>query len=79
MSRLADRDEIVRHYDGAANPIGHAYDREGFRKLLAPFEVREFFYHFFPVRALGLSLPRPLHRAMQQMLPFLIVATAHKR
>jgi SAM-dependent methyltransferase len=79
MSRLADRDEIVRHYDGATNPIGRAYDREGFRRLLAPFEVREFFYHFFPMRALRLSLPRPLHGAMQQALPFMIVATARKR
>jgi hypothetical protein len=78
ISGLSSSDEIVRHYDGASNPIGRAYDRETFRRLLAPLEVREFFYHLFPMRALGVSLPRPLHRSIQQALPFMIVANARK-
>jgi SAM-dependent methyltransferase len=78
ISTLADRDELVRHYDGAANPIGRAYDRESLRRLLAPLDVREFFHYFFPMRALGLSRPRPLHRMMQRALPFMIVANARK-
>lgn len=79
MSQVADPNEVVRLYDGADNPIGLAYGRTAFRELLAPLEVREFFYHFFPARAFGFRPPRPLHRALQWALPFMIVATVEKR
>ncbi len=78
MSRIGDPGEIVRHYDGKDNPIGLAYDRRAFRQLLMPLEAREFIYHFFPARALGLTLPGTVHRALQWALPFMIVGLVRK-
>jgi 2-polyprenyl-3-methyl-5-hydroxy-6-metoxy-1,4-benzoquinol methylase len=78
MSELGDADEIVRQYDGAENPIGLAYNREEFRQLLGPFEVSQFYYHYFPRRALPIGVPDSVHRVLDRALPFMIYANVVK-
>ena len=59
--RLADPDEIVRHYDGAENPIGRAYSERDFRMIVERhFGVESVYFHFFPARSLPFRLPRAL-------------------
>ncbi len=77
---VADVDELVRMYDGKDNPIGKCYSRKEFLALLEPyFRIRSLFFHFFPVRALPIRLPRPAHRALERMFPFMVFAFAVKR
>ena len=72
--------EIVRRYDGAQNPIGKSYSRQEFVELLEThFHVREIYFHFFPARALGLRIPKALHRVLDRMLPFMIYASVEKK
>lgn len=76
----ADVDEIVRLYDGADNPIGKSYTRQQFVALLEThFHVREVYFHFFPARALGVRIPRALHRLLDSLLPFMIYASLEKK
>lgn len=76
----ADVDEIVRLYDGADNPIGKSYTRAQFTALMeSHFHVREIYFHFFPARALGVRLPRPVHRLLDGLLPFMIYASLEKK
>lgn len=79
LSSISDSDEIVRLYDGAANPIGRCYDRAEFEQLLAPLHIEQIFFHFFPARALPVRIPRQLHRILNRALPFMIVARVRKR
>jgi SAM-dependent methyltransferase len=78
LAQIADPDEIVRRYDGAANPIGRCYGRTELVKLLHPLQVRELFFHFFPARALPFALPLPVHRLLDRATPFMIFARCHK-
>ena len=72
--------EIVRRYDGALNPIGKSYSRREFTELLeVHFHVREVYFHFFPARALGVRMPRALHRVLDRLLPFMIYASLEKK
>jgi 2-polyprenyl-3-methyl-5-hydroxy-6-metoxy-1,4-benzoquinol methylase len=72
--------EMVRQYDGAANPIGKAYSRGQFVAMLSPhFIVRETFLHCFPIRALPFEVPRPLHRWLDRTFGFMIYASLIKR
>lgn len=72
-------DEIVRLYDGAANPIGKSYTRQQFRTMLEKhFLVRETYLHFFPARALPFGVPKVLHRWLDRHLGFMIFATVEK-
>ena len=72
--------EIVRRYDGAQNPIGKSYSRQEFVELLEThFHVREIYFHFFPARALGVRIPKALHRVLDRMLPFMIYASVEKK
>lgn len=72
-------DEIVRVYDGDKNPIGLAYDREEFAKLIGTgFSIDEVFFHFFPARSLPFPIPRWLHRLLDRRLPFMIYARLTK-
>ncbi|MCZ8383020.1 hypothetical protein [Achromobacter xylosoxidans] len=73
-------DEIVRLYDGGDNPVGKAYTREEFIRMLSPhFAVRETFLTFFPARALPVPIPAWLHRWLDRRMGFLIHATMVKK
>lgn len=78
MSELSDANEIVRQYDGADNPIGLAYSRDEFRELLGPFEVDQFYFHYFPRRALPVAIPDAVHRVLDRTVPFMIYANVVK-
>jgi len=76
---IADVDELVRHFDGADNPIGKSYTRAQFLAMLhVHFEVEETFLHFFPARSLPFRLPRFLHRWLDRHTGFLIFARLRK-
>ena len=78
--REKDVDEIVRRYDGASNPIGKAYSRDDFLKMLEPhFEVRTTYLHFFPARSLPLRLPKVLHRWCDCHLGLMIYSNVVKK
>jgi len=47
--------DLVRTYDGDANPLGRAYDRAEARRLCRQFSVEKIEIHYFPVRFLRLS------------------------
>jgi SAM-dependent methyltransferase len=77
--RVAEVDEIVRLYDGAANPIGKAYDEDSFQALLEPhFAVEELYFHFFPARSIPVRIPHVLHGYLDRNLPFMIYANLRK-
>lgn len=75
----SDVDEIVRLYDGEANPIGKSYTQEQFESLLKNhFEIKETYLHFFPARAIPIRIPAVLHRWLDKHLGFMIYATVQK-
>ena len=75
-----DVDEIVRLYDGADNPLGKSYSRQQFVDLLEThFRVHALYFHFFPARALGVRIPKSLHRLLDRLLPFMIYASLEKK
>lgn len=77
---LADADEIVRHYDGDANPIGKAYTRRQFEDMAREqFEITAVYYHFFPARSLPVRIPAALHRFLDRRLPFMIYLNLRRR
>jgi 2-polyprenyl-3-methyl-5-hydroxy-6-metoxy-1,4-benzoquinol methylase len=74
-----DADEIVRLYDGAANPIGKSYSRAQFAAMLERhFRIEETYLHFFPARVLPFRLPRSVHRWLDAHLGFMIYASVRK-
>lgn len=74
-----DADDVVRMYDGAANPIGKAYDESQFRQLLEPhLAIEELYFHFFPARSLPIGIPPAVHRLLDRQLPFMIYANVRK-
>jgi hypothetical protein len=75
-----DSEDIVRRYDGDANPIGRAYDRNEFRALIGEgFDIERTFFHFFPARAMPFALPHAVHSALDRAVPFMIFARLRKR
>ncbi|TGO02874.1 hypothetical protein PN36_17540 [Candidatus Thiomargarita nelsonii] len=75
-----DVNEIVRLYDGADNPIGKAYTKAQFYKMLSAFfEVQEIYFHFFPARALPFPIPKFLHKLLDKYAGFMMYATVRKR
>ena len=73
-------DEIVRLYDGSANPVGKSYSKSEFSAMLAPyFTVNEVYYHFFPARALPFKIPKALHRWLDRSMGFMIFASLTKK
>lgn len=72
-------DEIVRLYDGKENPVGKSSSEKQFAAMLKPhFMIREIYFHFFPARALPFSIPKKMHRWLDERLPFMIYATVEK-
>lgn len=77
--RMADANEIVRLYDGAANPIGKAYSSAEFRAMLERhFTIEQVYFHFFPARSIPIRIPRWLHIYLDGNLPFMIYANLRK-
>ena len=76
FGRSLDKDEIVRLYDGAGNPIGKCYSRRDFVAMLekAGFENPEIEYYFFPFRFLSLPVPAMLKPLLVRLFPFMIIA-----
>jgi len=73
-------DELIRHYDGADNPIGYSYDRSAFLELLEPeLQVEETYLHYIPVRALPFSLPKFIHRFLDKNFGLMIYARCRKK
>jgi len=74
-----DTNEIVRLFDGKDNPIGKAYSKQEFSKLLKPhFQILKLYFHFFPLRALPFSLPKILHKFLDRWMGFMIFANLRK-
>lgn len=79
MFAAASPEELVRLYDGAANPLGIAYTRAEFRALLTGrFEVIEQWRLGFPRRAFPLPMPDVVHRLLGNMLGLMIVFRCRK-
>lgn len=77
---IGNVDDLVRHYDGKDNPIGKAYARSQFVRMLTPFfRIEKLFLHFFPARSLPFRIPRRVHRVLDGALGFLIYASVRKR
>lgn len=75
----SNTEELVRKYDGEDNPLGIAYSRKTFCRLLAPFEIEEIFLHSFPARALPIRVPHFAHRLLDRYFGLLIFAQVRKR
>lgn len=72
-------EELVRMYDGSANPIGVAYTRNEFRALLADrFEVLDQQRFGFPRRAFPLPLTNGMHRLLSNLFGLMIVFRCRK-
>ena len=77
---LNDVNEIVRYYDGKDNPIGKCYTCKEFIQMVEPcFNVKETFFHFFPVRTLPFKIPKSIHRVLDRCMGFLIYANLEKK
>lgn len=73
-------EEIVRLYDGDANPIGKAYTKKEIIAMINPyFSVEKVFLYFFPLRALSFNLPNFLHRFLSHRLGFMIHLSLKRR
>lgn len=80
LFNLSDATEIVRHYDGEANPVGKAYSVAQFRAMAEPyFKIEAVFYHFFPARSLPIGVPKLLHRFLDKHLPFMVYFNLRRR
>jgi len=73
-------DEIVRLYDGTENPIGKSYTRQQFLEMLEPwFQIDSMFLHFFPARALPISIPKKIHQFLDRKFGFMLYANLIKK
>jgi len=72
-------DELVRLYDGAANPIGIALDKHGVRALAeGQLEILEWFRFGFPRRVLPLRMGDATHRWLSRRFGLMIGARCRK-
>jgi 2-polyprenyl-3-methyl-5-hydroxy-6-metoxy-1,4-benzoquinol methylase len=79
MLAAATPEDLVRMYDGAANPIGVAYTRKEFRRLLGPgFVVLEQKRFGFPRRAMPIAVADGVHRLLSNTLGLMIVFRCRK-
>jgi SAM-dependent methyltransferase len=80
MMTAATASELVRRYDGAANPWGQAFTRRSFTALFDQrWQGLDIFGYGFPARLLPRELPRPVFKGLEWGCPFLIAAVATKR
>ncbi|MFW6308314.1 MAG: methyltransferase domain-containing protein, partial [Campylobacterales bacterium] len=77
---LNDIDEIVRHYDGAENPIGKAYSKQEFIDMCGPyFDIENARVFFFPARTLPFKIPLFLHQFLDKNFGFMINLKLRKK
>ena len=80
MLKAGSAEELVRMYDGAANPLGKAYSLEEIRSLMGPsFQIREVLRHTFPIRWLHLPIPKAVHRWLARHHGLMVVLSCEKR
>jgi ubiquinone/menaquinone biosynthesis C-methylase UbiE len=60
FSKVQNKDDLVRLYDGMGNPIGKSYTKKQFEQMLknSGFTQMEFKYFFFPFRFISFPIPR---------------------
>ena len=74
-----DADEIVRMYDGEANPIGKAFTKQEILAMTKGlFRTAKVEYFFFPARALPIRIPRAIHRALHRWAGLMIIVSGAK-
>tara|TARA_B100000242_G_scaffold294048_1_gene274411 strand:+ start:2060 stop:2896 length:837 start_codon:yes stop_codon:yes gene_type:complete len=78
---LKNKADIVRIYDGINNPIGKSYSKKLIIKLLedSNLKVKNTFLHFFPARALPLSISKSFHKFLDKRFGFMIYLTGIKK
>ena len=71
---------MVRYYDGSENPLGKAYSKKQFHKMLnnAGFTKIEYKFFFFPFRFFKIKFPKFIQRILVKLFPFMIVANVKK-
>jgi 2-polyprenyl-3-methyl-5-hydroxy-6-metoxy-1,4-benzoquinol methylase len=74
MMSAREPEELVRLYDGSANPIGKAYTRsELYTMLEGHFEVLEGRRFGFPRRVFPFPIPTPLHWVLSRVFGLMII------
>jgi ubiquinone/menaquinone biosynthesis C-methylase UbiE len=71
--KTKDVNDIVRLYDGDKNPIGKAYSKKEFIKMVTPFfKIKRTDLFFFPARALPFKISNTLHKFLSKNMGFMI-------
>lgn len=78
MLSAASAEDFVRMYDGKDNPIGKAYTQHELRQLFGKFSKVSFQRYYFPLRAIGVNLPKPLIRLLNSTFGLMILVKAEK-
>ena len=80
FSKVNTLDDLVRYYDGSKNPLGKAYSKKQFDKMLnnAGFKNIEYKFFFFPFRFFTIKFPKFIKRILVRLFPFMIVANVKK-
>ena len=80
VRRIQSVDDLVRIYDGDANPIGKAYSRSEVRELFDVFIIERLEIHYFPRRLFrfGKLVPSWFHRLADRYCGLMIYATLQK-
>jgi ubiquinone/menaquinone biosynthesis C-methylase UbiE len=80
FSKVKTLDDLVRYYDGSENPLGKAYSKKQFHKMLnnAGFTNIEYKFFFFPFRFFKIKFPKFIQRILVKLFPFMIVANVRK-
>jgi len=80
FSKVNTIDDLVRYYDGSENPLGKAYSKEEFDKMLrnAGFVNIKYQYFFFPFRFFKIRFSKLIQKILVKLLPFMIVANVRK-
>jgi ubiquinone/menaquinone biosynthesis C-methylase UbiE len=80
FSKVKTLDDLVRYYDGSENPLGKAYSKKQFHKMLnnAGFTKIEYKFFFFPFRFFKIKFPKFIQRILVKLFPFMIVANVKK-
>jgi hypothetical protein len=80
MMAAQSPDEIVRMYDGVANPIGKAYTRSELLAMLGDrFEVLEQRRIGFPRRVFPIPVTDGIHRLLGRLFGLMIVMRCRKK
>lgn len=78
--REPNANEIVRLYDGKDNPIGKSYTVDEMLTMVRDYNLNFIakWYHFFPARAFPFSIPKHLHKFLNNYFGLLLVLFVKK-